>query len=358
MLDGILDPAQLLAAVRDLARTRRIIGPVAHAAPRSKPPVRHFYEVVTRPEQLDLLFDYCVYSPKRFLFPPQETLFRFQRDRHAFVATPLIDRTPQALVGVHPCDINAIRTLDSVFTRDYADEHYLARRENTFIVGVDCPKPCTSGVFCADMHGNVIQSGFDVMLYPLERDSGRFRYGVVFGSAAGRAWLAEPAAAHCCRPASAADERALQAYAHARDALFVRQIDTPAEKLPALMQRSYDSLLWEATARRCYSCASCNLVCPTCYCFNMLDTNDLPTDSGSRCREWDGCQLREFALVAGGHNFRTHAASRLRHRLMRKAVWTHERSGRLGCVGCARCDRACTAHINSVDIYNQLAEEV
>jgi hypothetical protein len=116
--------------------------------------------------------------------------------------------------------------------------------------------------------------------------------------------------------------------------------------------------LWEATARRCYSCASCNLSCPTCYCFDVEDELDMTLAAGARRRTWDGCQLKNFAVVAGNHNFRAKAASRLRHRIYRKALWIEQRSRAPGCVGCARCDRACTAKINSVEIYNQLAEEV
>jgi len=74
------------------------------------------------------------------------------------------------------------------------------------------------------------------------------------------------------------------------------------------------------------------------------------------CRTWDGCQLKTFAVVAGAHNFRSKTASRLRHRIYRKGKWVKEREGIPGCVGCARCDRACTAKISSVEIYNQLAE--
>jgi formate hydrogenlyase subunit 6/NADH:ubiquinone oxidoreductase subunit I len=312
---------------------------------------------VERAEQLDLAFDYCVYSPKAFLFPPSETLFGFRSDDGGFAAAPALDRRPTALIGVHPCDINAIRLLDHVFHQDHHDEHYWARRENTLIVGIDCPQPCTTGVFCADMHTNSAADGFDVMLYPLEADTGGgpTRYGVVFGTNAGRDWLLH--SRHCTAP-TAAEERAFEQYQRTKTANFSTALETAAEELPALLDRSYDSLIWEATARRCYSCGSCVLVCPTCYCFSMHDEVELSLTSGQRKREWDGCQLTGFAVVAGGHNFRSAAAARLRHRVFRKGKWVRERTGLAGCVGCARCDRACTAKISLVEIYNQLAEVV
>jgi formate hydrogenlyase subunit 6/NADH:ubiquinone oxidoreductase subunit I len=338
-----------LALVDELAGKNRIIGPVARQE-------RYFYEEVDRAAAVDLGFNYCVFSPRRFLFPPTETLFKFNRGPGRFAAEAVLDERPTAFIGVHPCDINAIRLLDRVFEKDHPDEHYLCRRRHTLIVGLDCPKPCTTGVFCADMKTNDAAEGFDVMLYPLSGGNGKEpRYGAVFGTPAGREWILY---SHKSAVPTAADERVLDQYQRSKIAAFPREIRTPSEELPSLLDRSYDSLLWEATARRCYSCGSCNLSCPTCYCFNIFDELDMTLTGGERKREWDGCQLPKFAEVAGAHNFRGKAASRLRHRIYRKAKWVRDLSGLPGCVGCARCDRACTAKINSVEIYNQLAEEV
>lgn len=376
MLNAIVREDDFLTLVEDLTRKRRIIGPVQRDG-------HFFYEPVEHAAQLDLGFTYCVQSPKRYFFPPRETLFSYSRRRGAFEASPRFDPRPTAIIGVHPCDLHATRLLDHVFAADPRDDHYMTRRENTLMVGIDCAQPCTAGVFCSDMHANEIAEGFDVMLYPLDRaDPAARRYGVVFGSGAGRDWLVY--SKRCTFP-STADERAFEQYRASKTAAFPRALKTPMEELPNLLDRSYDSLLWEATARRCYSCGSCNLTCPTCYCFNMFDElefrppasdssdaaarapssaradeRDVPEvmAGGTRQREWDGCQLREFANTAGAHNFRPKAAQRLRHRIYRKAKWIRDRTGIAGCTGCARCDRACTAKINSVEIYNQLAEEV
>ena len=357
MLDRIILHSDLIGLVDELAHKRRIIGPVVRDVPECDPPLRYFYEEVERADQLDLSFNYCVYSPKRHLTPPNETLFAFRREEGGFTATPEYDRRSTVLVGVHPCDLHAIRLYDRVFDLEFRDEHYFARREATMIIGLDCRAPCTDGVFCKDMGTNTIEEGFDVMLYPLgtDGDEGNIRYGVMFGTKAGREWLLY---SRQSAVPTAADERAFEKYRAEKEAAFSFALHTRREDLPQLLGRSYDSLLWDATARRCYSCGSCNLACPTCYCFNIAEETDLAPGSGRRQREWDGCLLPEFALVAGDHNFRAKAASRLRHRIYRKAAWVQERSGLVGCVGCARCDRACTAKINSVEIYNQLAEEV
>lgn len=348
MLDRIVTRSRLLELVDEMALHRRIFGPVKRGD-------RFFYEPVSRSTELDLDFTYCVYSPKAVLFPSHEQLFAFNRDNGKFATRPLYDDTPRALVGVHPCDVNAIRLLDHVFAGQHRDEHYLVRRGHTFILGIDCPQECTEGVFCENMKSNEATTGFDLMCYPLDRSAdGDVRYGVQFGTDAGREFLLYSQSGE--RP-TVQDERAYDRYRSQKRASFTRRIPYDVEQLPALLDRSYDSLLWEATARRCYSCGSCNLVCPTCYCFNTNDELEMNLTSGHRIREWDGCQLREFAAVAGGHNFRPKPPARLRHRIYRKAKWILEREGIPGCVGCARCDRACTAKINSVEIYTQLAEE-
>jgi sulfhydrogenase subunit beta (sulfur reductase) len=64
--------------------------------------------------------------------------------------------------------------------------------------------------------------------------------------------------------------------------------------------------------------------------------------------------LEEFALVAGGENFREARAARQRHRMMRKGKYIRERFGTTGCVGCGRCIRACLVHINIVDTFNAI----
>lgn len=366
MLDRVIRRQNLIALLDELRPRFRLIGPVRRDLPRANPPYRHLYEPVTSAAHLDLGFAYCEYSPKWALFPPRETLFTFERERGRFEAHTRIDAQPTALIGVHPCDVHAIRLLDRVFEADPPDAHYLARRAATFIIAIDCIQPCHPTAFCADMHTNEVDEGPDLLLIPLDgadaphtgKHAPEIGYGVICRSNAGSEWINEPVGRNHWQMPSAADERAFERYQAAKQANFKRRISTPHNKLPELLDRSYDSLLWEATARRCYSCGSCNLVCPTCYCFDIRDENELDPKLGRRVRVWDSCQLREFAVVAGPHNFRPKASSRLRHRMYRKGSWIRQRHGLAGCVGCGRCDRACTARINSVDIYNQLAEEV
>ena len=46
------------------------------------------------------------------------------------------------------------------------------------------------------------------------------------------------------------------------------------------MRTSYNSPLWKELGERCLACGSCTIVCPTCYCFNVVDEVDLALIDG------------------------------------------------------------------------------
>ena len=130
------------------------------------------------------------------------------------------------------------------------------------------------------------------------------------------------------------------------------------EELPKFLEDKYDNPLWTELAKKCFSCGKCNLVCPTCVCFNIEDKAELNLQEGVREREWHGCALKEFAEVAMGHNFRGKIEQRLRHRIYRKLSYTVSRYGIYGCVGCGRCINSCKAGIASpVEIIKKLNKE-
>jgi len=137
-------------------------------------------------------------------------------------------------------------------------------------------------------------------------------------------------------------------------ARFPYRLDFDVSELPSLLASSYRSDLWEKLGERCLGCSSCTMVCPTCTCFDVRDDVDFSLTSGQRCRVWDSCQLTMFATVAGGHNFRSQRAARVRHRFLRKGKYQREAYGLSGCVGCGRCAQACLVHITPVDTFNAL----
>ncbi len=114
-------------------------------------------------------------------------------------------------------------------------------------------------------------------------------------------------------------DAAWQSYRDARPEPFGRHLNGNVDEVRAAMKSSWENPAWEKHAEKCLACGTCNLVCPTCYCFDTFDESDIrKPGSGLRCRTWDGCMLPEFAAVAGGHDFLADLASRHRHRVKRK----------------------------------------
>jgi len=346
MLPQVLKRSDLTAWVEALMAERTVAAPVLKETNVSDPSDEKFEWAVLE-EAGDLRLDYnlTVLGPKKFLWPPRQQLVSYRLDDGP-APTALIEHEPTVLLGVHPCDVTAIATLDAAFAKDVPDPHYLARRADTAIVALDCAAPCHESSFCLDMGSLYPESGYDVMLTPMGEV-----YFVEAATDLGRALLN----AARVRPATKADMEAHQKFAEEKRSNFHYKLPYEVKYLPEVLEESYDSLVWEAIARRCFSCGSCNITCPTCYCWDVTDDIADDFSGGVRTRRYDSCQLDPFAEVAGGENFREERWSRLRHRMFRKGKYILEQTGRVGCVGCGRCERACVSHISIKDTFVQIA---
>ena len=47
-----------------------------------------------------------------------------------------------------------------------------------------------------------------------------------------------------------------------------------------LLDQSIEHPHWDDVAQRCLSCGNCTMVCPTCFCSTVVDSNDLATGAG------------------------------------------------------------------------------
>jgi formate hydrogenlyase subunit 6/NADH:ubiquinone oxidoreductase subunit I len=123
----------------------------------------------------------------------------------------------------------------------------------------------------------------------------------------------------------------------------------PSE-LPNLLRRSWEHAVWKDKARTCYSCGSCNIVCPTCYCFLLCDRQEEP-GSYARSRVWDSCQFTGYSQMAGPPGTRKpdprrDHMSKFQRRFAHK-LWHDVKVNQMfGCVGCGRCRETCPGAID------------
>ncbi|MFH0964772.1 MAG: 4Fe-4S dicluster domain-containing protein [Planctomycetota bacterium] len=339
MLPRILEKKDFDRFVSSLIGERRVVGPVAKGP-------KFVFDAIESPADLRLDYNVSMQSPRKYFLPPREMLLSFRKDPGISVK-PVLKAEPLVIVGAHPCDVTAVSLFDAIFSQGVPDPHYLERRKNALIIGLDCQCPCDDVSFCHDMRSLYVTEGYDLFLTDLGD-----RFFVDLGTAEGKALLQKHAST---RDVSKDDFEAKNEFLEKKKSNFHPRLPADLSYLPDVLEASYDSLIWEAIARRCYSCGSCNLVCPTCYCFDVTDEIDLDLSAGRRVRSWDSCQLDEFAEVAGGENFREARSARLRHRMFRKGKYILEKFGRPGCVGCGRCNRACTVDISILETYRQIA---
>jgi len=281
--------------------------------------------------------------PKKLVFPFEHELFKFSPDQ-GYSAPE--DGERLVLFGVHPCDINALLTLDAVFSGEFPDRNYLKTRERMLVVGHDCmpDELC----FCQSTGTDFAQEGYDLFLTDLGDD-----YLVHVGTSAGNDIL--ESIQDETRPVDADAVERYKRRVLERSRSFTNRVN--AGDLPHLIELGYESPVWEEEGDKCFGCGNCSAVCPTCYCYDVYDVVDFNADSGSRIRRWDSCMFKEFAVVAGGHDFRPERALRLKLRFHHKHVATPREHGRPGCVGCGRCIAACPADIDFSEIMRKLGGE-
>lgn len=302
------------------------------------------YEIVSAADEISFDYHPTILSPKKFFFPTEETLLEYQTSGEVsakFEANPLV------LFGIRPCDLNGIKILDEAFADKYGDPHYLSKREKTMIIGIDCHALCDPNAFCYRVDSLDAKGGFDIMLYDVFKN-----YLVKVATKRGEKFLAHYFST------KKATQKDFDAYRQEKSAHFSNH--PPFKKLdrfPQLFEENEDHPVWKAEGNRCLSCGSCIMVCPTCYCFDVVDELDLNLKKGVRLRKWDACMLSDFAVVAGGENFRHSATERLKHRINRKFNYLMKKHGQSVCVGCGRCVRACLADISPKKIAEAIADE-
>lgn len=304
---------------------------------------RYAFDELASSEDLQLDYDVTILPPKKYFQPPKEVLLKFvPEDPSSYAAVN--DNGPITIIGIHYYDLAAIYMMDRAFLEGERDEHYMTKRENSLLIGL-YPTRQFKYRFARSVVKDQFYKVADLMLIDMGKD-----YAVEVVSEKGEKFLAGSSVGQ--------NSYSLKEIEEAKNRIKDDQkLPVSVELSPEYLTRNYRHPAWEYFGEKCFSCGSCVLVCPTCYCFDVQEEIDLKLADGQRVRVWDGCMLEDFALVADGHNFRRDRGSRFRHRIFRKGKYLPEKYRYFGCVGCGRCADACTADIaGPVKVFKYMLE--
>ena len=335
-------------ALRELVeialRTDEVVAP-KRVATLADGALHHQFLPVASFDEMDLAYETTPYSAKTYLLPYKENLSTYRFEGNDWEQEIRYRIQPRVLFGLHACDINGLLKLDKVFARDpFPSPYYLSRRKNTVIVGLD-HMPCKGG-FCRSMRADTVTHGFDLFL----TDIGE-RWFVAINSDRGFNLLGQVAVQEITDADTTAYLETRKNIAAAYDTRV------HVENLPNLLDIEFDSEVWKKWGDKCLSCGSCAMVCPTCYCYGITERLSMDFTSGARQKQLYSCNLKDFALVAGGHNFRPERRTRLKYRYYHQHRGFVEIYDEPKCVGCNRCGRACLAGINPPDVIADLQAE-
>jgi ferredoxin len=298
------------------------------------------------PDQLDLDYETTTLPPKHVFRPPDEKLFSFSGGEIEERAET--DAKPAALIGIHPCDAQAISILDEVF-EDRHDTYYHQKRDDALVIVRTCDTPGKSCFCNLTDTGPFGVEGADIVLVPTGNG-----HLVASQTAKGRAVVAQ-------LDLEAADEDRVEKAQELLDSATATLEEQNGDLAEAFL--TVDEALklmshpdWEDIAEDCIGCGACTTVCPTCFCYDVVDESSLDNSQVDRVRRWDSCLYLRFSEMAA-HPDEPELESRLRQRLFHKWAFHNEQFGTTGCVGCGRCIDACAANIDPRELLKRLRRE-
>jgi len=348
MMEKLIGKKDLQKFFDELKAKYEIFGPTLKGGGTAKYSYTTF-ATINRFEELVLDYTITMVSPKNIFFPDNQVLYKFEKDVEGNIKIEDVEDAwseKKVFFGMHPCDISALLRLDKVFLEDkFEDERYRNKRENTIIIGITCKEPHQSCFCNTSGSGPDINSGYDLLLTDIGKN-----YFVRSGSSIGEELLR----ADYLKTATDKDKKKRDEQIEKVDKALPDKLDL--EKIARnILKRDLYELLSEFT-KQCFTCGACNMVCPTCHCFSVLERTNLERTKGTRNLVWDSCHYEKFATMAGDVNVRMDVKDRFKHRILDKFYYDATRYGTVFCVGCGRCLDFCPAHMSIRDAAKKIQE--
>ena len=292
------------------------------------------FKSVIRPDEIAWQALRTILPPKKYFFKETETILTYKDNE---IKEVLPESTNFSILGLHPCDLASLSIMDKIFLDYPSDTHYAIRRKNAFLIGTSCMPD--EHCFCESMGTSSVNNTYDIFLTDILD-----KYFIEVATAKGKEFL--DSLGDSVHKSDSSDESQYKTFWREREKSF--KIGFKEPNLKSLMNLEIDNPIWEELGNQCLSCGNCTPVCPTCYCFDMLDTVNLDSVSGQRDRQWDSCQFTMFASVAGDFNFRASPVERLKFWYRHKLHGFEDPYGLKTCVGCGRCTVSCPAEIDDI----------
>lgn len=274
------------------------------------------YDEIKSFDDIDF-FEQTQISAKSVCFPVRETMFTFQGKgvlEHK-------ENIRSIIILLRPCDINAMEIIDEHFLRDSgkSDFYYKRRRSKVKFFMIECSESFDS-CYCVSLDTNKTDN-YSVFM---RKHGNSYEFLV--------------------------REKDMEGYFPNRqdnveEPRFVAENKRLVKISNNIDVSLFEDDLWKEYSLRCIACGRCNVSCPTCTCFSVQDI-PFENETSRRRRMWSSCHVKDFSLLAGGHDFRTKYGDRMRYRALHKINDFKKRNGRHMCVGCGRCDDVCPEYIS------------
>lgn len=338
----VLKKSDFNAFIQHLASQQRVVAPI------KKEDGQYAFEDVQDASHVATQYIPTILPPKKYFMPQHELLLEYNTQKGQDMQA-LVEVEPMVIFGMHTCDLAGAQCLNTVFSDRPKDQNYLIRKNKITIIGMECNDYCDDYANCALMGNHLPSGGYDLFFTDLDD------YFLVHVNTYGGAHIVDT-----CQLFTEARGEHMHALNNLRSKKrdhFKPEVAIDLQRMPELFDQSVKSNVWEEIGERCLSCGNCTNVCPTCYCFDVVDELNMDLTTGHRMRVWDSCQNERFAKISGDESFRKTRAARKKHRFYRKFRYPVDRYRKFFCTGCGRCSRTCMAKINLKETLTLLTKE-